>query len=90
MSLDPVVTTVALIWTGVLVIAGGIRLLRSRDLVMAAAALSFLGTLLVILLTVVTLQADNPYYLDAALAVALLAFIGTVATLRYHRSGSPF
>ena len=90
MSLDPTVTAVALVWAGILVVVGSLRLLRSRDLVTAAAVLSFLGTLLVIFLAIVSFRSDTPYYLDAALAVALLAYIGTIATLRYYRSGSPF
>lgn len=85
-----VVTAIALVWSGLLLVAGGVRLLRDRDVVSATIALSWLGTLLVILLAVISFRSESPYYLDAALAVGLLSFVGTLATLRYHRRGTTF
>ncbi len=46
-----------------------------------------LDMLTLILVALLVLYADanrSPYYLDAALILALLAFIGTVAAARYH------
>ena len=46
-----------------------------------------LDMLTLILVALLVLYADanlSPYYLDAALILSLLAFIGTVAAARYH------
>jgi multicomponent Na+:H+ antiporter subunit F len=46
-----------------------------------------LDMLTLILVALLVLYADanlSPYYLDAALILALLAFVGTVAAARYH------
>jgi multicomponent Na+:H+ antiporter subunit F len=46
-----------------------------------------LDTLTLILVAFLVLYADardSPYFLDAALILALLAFLGTVAAARYH------
>ena len=46
--------------------------------------------LVVALLAMLSYLRDVGYYLDAAVALALLSFIATVATARYLSSGGPF
>ncbi|MEJ7841119.1 MAG: monovalent cation/H+ antiporter complex subunit F [Rubrobacter sp.] len=47
-------------------------------------ALDTLTLVLVALLVLYAAAERSPYYLDAALIVALLAFLGTVAAALYH------
>lgn len=74
----------AFVWmTGLFVasVAAVIRLPTTAGRILA------LDTLTLILVALLVLYADalrSPYYLDAALILALLAFIGTVAAARYH------
>ena len=52
-----------------------------------------LDTLTLILIAFLILYADanrSPFYLDAALALALLSFISTLAAARYHSEGRLF
>lgn len=87
MTVEPIVLTVALVWAAALLLLGGVSMLRSRDVVTASVGLSWLGTVLVGLLAIVAYREERAYYLDAALAVALLSFVGAIATLRYYRRG---
>lgn len=47
-------------------------------------ALDMLTLILVALLVLYADATRSPYYLDAALILALLAFIGTLVAARYH------
>ena len=47
-------------------------------------ALDTLTLILVALLVLYADARDSPYFLDAALILSLLAFLGTVAAARYH------
>ena len=79
-----VVSYFAFAWMTVLLavsVAAVIRLPTTAGRILA------LDTLTLILVALLVLYADalrSPYYLDAALILALLAFIGTVAAARYH------
>ncbi len=79
-----VIFYLAFVWmTGLFVVsvAAVIRLPATAERILA------LDTLTLILVALLVLYADalrSPYYLDAALILALLAFIGTVTVARYH------
>jgi multicomponent Na+:H+ antiporter subunit F len=79
-----VIFYLAFVWmTGLFVVsvAAVLRLPTTAGRILA------LDTLTLILVALLVLYADalrSPYYLDAALILALLAFIGTVAAARYH------
>lgn len=74
----------AFVWMTVLLavsVAAVIRLPTTAGRILA------LDTLTLILIALLVLYADaerSPYYLDAALILALLAFMGTVAAARYY------
>jgi multicomponent Na+:H+ antiporter subunit F len=83
------VAAVALAWTTLLVLGGGIVLLRSRDTLHRVLALDVLVSIVVALLTILSYLRDRSYYVDAALALALLSFIATLVAVRYALRGSP-
>ena len=83
------VAAVALAWTTLLVLAGGIVLLRSRDTLHRVLALDVLVSIVVALLTILSYLRDRAYYVDAALALALLSFVATLVAVRHALRGSP-
>lgn len=85
-----IVLYVAAVWTGLLLLAGVVRVLTARTPLSRLLALDMVGLILVALLLVQAGIADVPYYLDAALAFALLSFGATVAAARYFSKGWPF
>jgi multicomponent Na+:H+ antiporter subunit F len=74
----------AVVWmTALLAVCVG-AVIRVRS---TAGRILALDTLTLVLVALLVLYADSqrsPYYLDAALVLALLAFLGTLAAARYH------
>jgi multicomponent Na+:H+ antiporter subunit F len=85
-----IVLVIALGWTTLLVVAGGVLLLRADDLLHRILALDVLVSLVIVLLTILSYLNDVSYYLDAALALALLSFTATLVAARYVIRGRPF
>jgi multicomponent Na+:H+ antiporter subunit F len=84
------VLAVALGWAALLLVAGGLLLLRAPDTLHRVLALDVLGAIVIALLAVLSYQREVSYYIDAALALALLAFTATLVAARYVRRGGPF
>ncbi|MEU7478371.1 monovalent cation/H+ antiporter complex subunit F [Lentzea sp. NPDC042327] len=80
----------ALIWVTLLLVAGGLVLARARDVLQRIVALDLLAVVVIALLALLSFVRDQPYYLDAAVALALMSFVATVATARYLDRGGPF
>jgi multicomponent Na+:H+ antiporter subunit F len=80
----------ALVWVTLLLVAGGLVLLRARDAVQRLVAMDLLAVLVIALLALLSYLLDQPYYFDAAVALALLSLVSTVAAARYLSSGGPF
>jgi multicomponent Na+:H+ antiporter subunit F len=80
----------ALVWVTLLLVAGGLVLLRARDAVQRLVAMDLLAVLVIALLALLSYLRDQPYYFDAAVALALLSLVSTVAAARYLSSGGPF
>lgn len=59
-------------------------IIRLRTTASRILALDTLTLILLALLVLYGVATGSPYYLDAALILALLAFAGTVALARYH------
>ena len=81
---------IAVGWAALLVVAGGLVLLRSSDAMHRVLALDVLGAIVIILLSALSYLYDVSYYIDAALALALLAFTATLVAVRYITRGGPF
>jgi len=77
-------------WAAVLVVAGGVVLLRSRDALQRVLALDVLVSIVIALVTVLSYKRDVSYYIDAALGLALLSFTATLVAARHVVRGRPF
>jgi multicomponent Na+:H+ antiporter subunit F len=87
---NEVVTTIGLVWVTLLLVAGGLLLLRARDVFQRIVALDALSVLVVCLLALLAYRRDEAYWFDAAVALALLSLVASVAAARYLGSGGPF
>ena len=78
-----VVLIAAFAWSTVLLVAGGVLLLRASDTLHRVLALDVLVTIAIMVLTTLSYVHDVSYYIDAALALALLSFTATLVATRY-------
>jgi multicomponent Na+:H+ antiporter subunit F len=85
-----VIIAPAMVWVTLLLVAGGLALVRARDVYQRLIALDLLAIVVVTLLALLSYYWDVGYYLDAAVALSLLSFVATVAVARYLDSGGPF
>jgi len=74
----------AAVWMTVLLAVLMATVILVRSTASRILALDTLTLVLVALLALYAAAERSPYYLDAALIVALLAFLGTVAAALYH------
>jgi multicomponent Na+:H+ antiporter subunit F len=85
-----VIVVPAMVWVTLLLVAGGLALVRARDVHQRIVALDVLAVVVVTLLALLSYYWDVGYYFDAAVALTLLSFVATVAAARYLGSGGPF
>jgi multicomponent Na+:H+ antiporter subunit F len=81
---------VASVWATLLLAGGGVLLLRADDTLQRVLALDVLVSIVIGLLAILSYLRDVPYYVDAALALALLSFGATLVAARYVNRGTPF
>ena len=81
---------IAFAWATLLLIAGGWLLLRAPDTLHRVLALDVLVAIVIAVLTALSYVRGVSYYIDAALALALLSFIATLVAARYVIRGGPF
>jgi multicomponent Na+:H+ antiporter subunit F len=65
-----------------------VRLIRGPSLPDRVVALDLLAALAVGIAAIDAIAASQPLFLDAAIVLALIAFLGTVAFARYVEKGS--
>jgi multicomponent Na+:H+ antiporter subunit F len=82
--MDEMVFYLAALWTTVLAAVLVATVINVRSTAGRILALDTLTLVLVALLALYGASRRSPYYLDAALILALLAFVGTVAAALYH------
>ncbi len=85
-----IVFYLATIWIIILVGVSAVWIIRARSPSDRILALDTLTLILIALLALFAHVHRSPYYLDAALTLALLAFIGTLAAARYYSQGKVF
>jgi multicomponent Na+:H+ antiporter subunit F len=78
-----VVEPVVFVMIGVALLLVFVRLARGPSLSDRVIALDLMAVLAVGLIAMVAFKADQPIFLDAAIVLALVAFLGTVAFARY-------
>lgn len=81
------VTTVALSILGLSLVLAFARLVRGPALEDRALALDLVSTMTVSVAAVAAIRFRSAVYLDVAIVLALIAFIGTVAFARYLERG---
>lgn len=82
--LHQVVFYAAAAWMTVLVVVSVLATILIRRTTGRILALDTLTLVLVALLVLYADAFQSAYYLDAALILAVLAFVGTIAAARYH------
>ena len=78
-----VVEPVVFVMIGVALLLVFVRLARGPSLSDRVIALDLMAVLAVSLIAIVAFKADQSIFLDAAIVLALVAFLGTVAFARY-------
>ena len=81
---------IALLWLVVLLGACAVRVVGARSSVSRILALDTLALVLIGLLVLFSASRDVSYFLDAALILAILGFVATLAAARYHARGRLF
>lgn len=71
----------------VLLALTGIRALSSGSITSRILAIDTAALQVIALLALFSYWQGVPYYLDAALVLALLAFVGTLGAARFHGEG---
>lgn len=84
-----IVATIAVLWATLLLVAGGVLILRAPDTLHRVLALDVLVSVLIILLTLLSYQQAVSYYIDAAIGLALLSFTATLVAARHVLRGRP-
>jgi multisubunit Na+/H+ antiporter MnhF subunit len=84
------ITTIALIWSIVLFALAVLAVLRARGSFARILALDTAALMLIGVLLMLAKRDDEPYYLDAALILAALSFVSTIAAARYRAENRPF
>lgn len=80
---------IALLWSALLAATLVWIMARSRSFLNRILALDVLSLVIISMLALLAYRNNAVWYLDAALTLALLAFIGTLAAARYHRQRGP-
>jgi multicomponent Na+:H+ antiporter subunit F len=81
---------VAFAWITLLLAGGGLLLLRAQDTLHRVLALDVLVSIVVAQLTILSYLREVSYYIDAALALALLSFTATLVAARHVLRGRGF
>jgi len=88
--MSSVVFYAALVWLAGLLGVVVVRLVVARSTTQRILALDLLTLVLIGLLALVAGEDQRAYALDAALALALLSFVATLAACRYAEDREPF
>jgi multicomponent Na+:H+ antiporter subunit F len=78
-----VATLVTMLTVAVAILVAALRVVRGPSLPDRVVALDLIGLLAVSVISVVAIASQQPVFLDAAIALALIAFLGTVAFARF-------
>jgi multicomponent Na+:H+ antiporter subunit F len=85
-----IVLEIAFGWATLLLVGGGVLLLRAQSTLQRILALDVLVSIVIALLTILSYLRDRSYYIDAALALALLSVTATLVAANHVVRGRPF
>jgi multisubunit Na+/H+ antiporter MnhF subunit len=83
------VTSFALVTLGIAMLLTVVRVVRGPTLPDRIVAIDLLGVLVISLIVVLAASTDVRATLDAAIVIALIGFVGTVAYATYVERGHP-
>jgi len=78
----------ALLLLSLAIVLCAVRLLRGPSVADRAMALDQIAVTVVAMVILYSVQVDDPVYLDAAMIVGLIGFLGTLAFARYIERGA--
>lgn len=81
---------VAAVWMTLLLGTSVVLIIRARSVLSRILTLDMLILIIVALLALFADAEGVSYFLDAALVLALLSFVATLAAVRYHAEGKLF
>jgi multicomponent Na+:H+ antiporter subunit F len=81
---------IAALWMTVLLVVSTILIIRARSVLSRVLALDMAILVLIALLVLFSDANRVAFYLDAALMLALLSVVATIAAARYHATGRLF
>ena len=81
------VVDIAIVCLSVAIALAVYRTLRGPTWGDRVAGFDFLGVLVAVLVVVIALESSTPAFLDSALVISILGFLGTVALCRYLLRG---
>ncbi len=81
---------IAIVWVAILLGVVVLRLATAETTAQRILALDLLTLVLIGLLALAAGEDQRSYALDAALALALLGFVATLAACRYYEDRRPF
>jgi multicomponent Na+:H+ antiporter subunit F len=84
-----IVTQATLVTLGVALLIAVVRLVKGPTLPDRVVAMDLVGVLVVGLIVVLAASTQVPATLDAAIVIALIGFVGTVAYATYVERGRP-
>jgi len=84
-----IVIHTALVTLGVALLIAVVRLVKGPTLPDRVVAMDLIGVLVVGLIVVLAASTQVPATLDAAIVIALIGFVGTVAYATYVERGHP-
>ncbi|HYH13437.1 MAG TPA: monovalent cation/H+ antiporter complex subunit F [Thermomicrobiales bacterium] len=88
--MNGVIFYIALIWMMGLLLTTVVMVIRANSTMTRILALDALTLVLTAFLILYSTTTESSYYLDAALLLALLSFLSTLAAARYFSEGRIF
>lgn len=79
-----IVYDVAMVWMVILLCACMVHVVRAESTLVRILALDTLALVLIALMVLYSTTTGRGYYIDAAIMLALLSFVSTIAAARYH------
>lgn len=88
--MSDVIFYAAMVWMTMLLLTAVVMVIRAKTAVVRILALDALSLVVTALLVLYSTTTETSFYLDAAIVLALLSFLSTMAAARYYSEGIIF